>query len=201
MPALPPRFVTTIVAFSVLFRQRTWCAAEALLVGAMLAPGRRTVASVLRVLGLADERHFVNYHRVLSRAVWSPRRGSRVLLGLLVRAFVPAGPVVFGLDDTIERRRGRQIRALGIYRDPVRSSQQQFVRVAGLRWLSAMLLAPVPWARRIWALPVLTLLAPSERYARERGLRYKRLTDWTRQVVAQLHRWLPAARFFVRTPV
>jgi hypothetical protein len=199
MSALPPRFVSTIVAFSVLFRQRTWRAAEALLVGALLAPGRRTVTSVLRVLGLAAERHFVNYHRVLSRAVWSPRRGSRILLGLLVRAFVPTGPVVFGLDDTIERRRGRRICALGIYRDPVRSSQQQFVRVAGLRWLSAMLLAPIPWARRVWALPVLTVLAPSERYARERGRRYKRLTDWTRQVVGQLHRWLPARQLIVVT--
>ena len=112
MPALPPRFVTTIVAFSVLFRQRTWRAAEALLLGAILAPGRRTVTSVLRVLGLAAERHFVNYHRVLSRAVWSPRRGSRILLGLLVRAFVPTGPVVIGLDDTIERRRGHKIDAV-----------------------------------------------------------------------------------------
>ena len=199
MPALPPRFVTTIVAFSVLFRQRTWRAAEALLLGAILAPGRRTVTSVLRVLGLAAERHFVNYHRVLSRAVWSPRRGSRILLGLLVRAFVPTGPVVIGLDDTIERRRGHKIDAVGIYRDPVRASRQQFVKTAGLRWLSAMLLAPIPWARRVWALPVLTVLAPSARYARERGLRYKRLTDWTRQVVGQLHRWLPTRRLIVVT--
>src|SRR3954471_4229925 len=109
MPTLPTRFVATIVAFSAICRQRTWRYAERLLVGAILAPGIRTVTSALRVLGLADERHFVNYHRVLSRAVWSPRAAGRVLLGLLVRTFVPSGPIVVGIDDTIERRRGAKI--------------------------------------------------------------------------------------------
>ena len=60
-----------------------------------------------------------------------------------------------------------------------------------MRWLSVMLLAPIPWARRVWALPVLTALAPSERYARERGVRHKRLTDWAHQLLRQVRRWLP----------
>ncbi len=144
MSTLPTRFASIIIAFSGLFRQRTWRYAERLLVGAMLAPGIRTVASALRVLGLADERHFVNYHRVLSRAPWSPRAASRILLALLVRAFVPTGPIVLGLDDTIERRRGAKIHAKSIYRDPVHSSHSHFVKTSGLRWLSVMLLAPIP---------------------------------------------------------
>ena len=119
MPALPPRFAPVIVPFGVLFRQPTWRHARALLVGAILAPGVRTVASVLRVLELARERRFCRYHRVLSRAVWSPRAASRLLLALLVRAFAPAGPVVLGIDETVERRRGKRIRAKGIYRDAV----------------------------------------------------------------------------------
>ena len=160
--------------------------------GALLAPGRRTVANVLRVLGLSGERHFVNYHRVLSRAVWSPRAAARVLLHLLVSTFVPQGPIVLGIDDT---RRAppwcARIAARGIYRDPVRSSHSPFVKASGLRWLSLMLLAPIPWARRAWALPVLTALAPSERYDSERGRRHKRLTDWARQMPRQVARWLP----------
>lgn len=194
MPALPTRFVTVILAFSGLFHQRTWRHAERLLIGAILAPGIRTVAGVLRVLGLADERHFVNYHRVLSRAVWSPRAASRVLLGLLVHTFVPRGPIVLGLDDTIERRRGGKIHAKGIFRDPVRSSHSHFVKASGLRWLSVMLLTPVPWARRVWALPFLTALSPSECYHQERGLRHKRLTDYARQLLLQARRWLPSHR-------
>jgi hypothetical protein len=158
--------------------------------GAILAPGPRTIASVLRVLGLAQERRFVNFHRVLNRAVWSSRQASRLLLQQLLRRFVPTGPILLGLDDTIERRRGKRIRAKGIYRDPVRSSDSHFVKASGLRWLSVMLLAPIPWAHRVWALPVLTALAPSARYHQERGERHKRLTDWARQLLRQVRRWL-----------
>jgi hypothetical protein len=107
---------------------------------------------------------------------------------------VPQGPVVIGLDDTIERRWGAKIKARGIYRDPVRSSHGHFVKASGLRWLCVMLLAPIPWAGCVWALPFLTVLAPSERYATERGHRHKKLTDWARQVLLQTARWLPGRR-------
>jgi hypothetical protein len=192
MPRLPPRFAALIQAFAPVFPQRrTWCRAELLLGGAILAPGKRTVTSLLRIAGLSRERRFTNYHRVLNRAAWSPRAASRILLGLLIDAFAPTGPVVLGIDDTIERRRGRRIGAKGVYRDPVRSSRGHFVKASGLRWSSLMLLAPIPWAGRVWALPFLTVLAPSERYCRERGRRHKRLTDWARQVALQARRWLP----------
>jgi hypothetical protein len=194
MLRLPSRFAAMILPFALLFSQRSWRQAEVLLVGAIMAPGRRTVSSILRIVGLQQERRFVNYHRVLNRAVWSPHAASHLLLGLLIRAFAPDGPVVLGIDDTIERRRGRRIGAKGIYRDPVRSSHGHFVKASGLRWLSLMLLAPVPWAGRIWALPFLTALAPSERGCRERGKRHKKLTDWARQLVLQARRWLPGRK-------
>lgn len=199
MFTLPTRFAPLIVAFAPLFRQRTWRWAEQLLGGAILAPGIRTVTSVLRVLGLADEHHFVNYHRVLSRAPWSGRHASQILLGLLVRTFVPEGPIVLGLDDTLERRRGKCIAAKGVYRDAVRSSDSHFVKATGLRWLSVMLLAPIPWAQRVWALPFLAALAPSVRYHQTRGQRHKRLTDWARQLLRQIRRWLPARPLIVVT--
>src|SRR3712207_574907 len=156
MLRLPSRFAAVLLCFAPLFRERSWRHAEVLLVGAILAPGRRTVTSILRITGLARERRFVNYHRVLNRTAWSPRAAARVLPGLLLDAFVPRGPVVLGLDDTIERRRGKRIGAKGIYRDPVRSSHGHFVEASGLRWLGLMLLAPVPRAGRVWALPFLT---------------------------------------------
>ena len=98
-----------------------------LLAGAILAPGKRTVASALRALGLDQEKRFHRYHRVLSRASWSSRKASRVMLGLLVEAFVPEGsPLVVGIDETLERRYGRKISARGVYRDPVRSTRETF---------------------------------------------------------------------------
>ena len=191
MPELPARFAELILAFAPLFVHRSWRHAQVLLIGAILTPGRRTVASVLRILGRAQDRRFVNVHRILNRAVWCPRTGSRILVGLLVDAFAPRGPVVLGLDDTIERRRGKHIAAKGIYRDPVRSSDSHFVKASGLRWMSLMLLAPIPWAGRIWALPFLTALVPSERACRERGRRHKPLLDVGRQLALQARRWLP----------
>jgi hypothetical protein len=197
MLRLPPRFAAVILTFSPLFLQRSWRHAVVLLTGAILTPGGRTVTSILRIAGLARERRFVNYHRVLNRAVWCPRAASRLLLGLLVAAFAPSGPVVLGIDDTIERRRGKRIAAKGIYRDPVRSSHGHFVKASGLRWLSLMLLAPIPWAGRVWALPFLTALAPSERFCQARERRHKKLTDWGRQLVLQARRWMPGRELVV----
>jgi hypothetical protein len=188
---VPARFARVILAFAPLFVHRTWRHARVLLIGAILAPGRRTVASVLRMTGRSRERRFVNYHRVLSRAAWNPRAGARILLGLLISAFAPSGPVVMALDDTIERRRGKRIAAKGVYRDPVRSSDAHFVKASGLRWMSLMLLAPVPWAGRVWALPFLTALVPSERSRHEQGRRHRSLLDVGRQLALQVRRWLP----------
>ena len=176
------------------FTAAVWRHALVLVAGAVLAPGRRTVAAALRVMGFAEAAGFAGYHRVLSHGHWCSRALAQRLLLLLVTAFVPHGPVVVGLDDTIERRRGKRINAKGIYRDPVRSSRGHFVKASGLRWLCAMLLAPVPCAGCVWGLPFLTVLAPSERYAAEQGQRHKKLTDWGRQALLQVARWLPGRR-------
>jgi len=180
-----------VAPFAPLFSRRVWGHAQVLLGGAILAPGRRTVAAALRVMGLEQEPRFERYHRVLNRASWSSLTASRVLLGLLVAVLVPRGPLLVGLDETLERRRGAKIAAKGIYRDAVRSSHAHFVKASGLRWVCLMLLVPIAWAERVWALPFLTALAPSERYDRERGRRHKTLTDWARQMLLVVRRWWP----------
>lgn len=191
MPTLPTEYITILGAFARLYSKRIGEHAKILLLGAILSPAERTVTAALRVMGLGWEKHFQNYHRVLNRAVWSSREASRILLGLLINAFARSGPLILGLDDTIERRRGAKIKAKGIYRDPVRSSHSHFVKASGLRWLSLMLLAPIPWAKRVWALPFLTVLAPSERYYKGKSRKHKKLTEWAYQMVLQVRRWLP----------
>src|SRR5262245_22146827 len=183
MRDLPDAIIHVLRHFELVFSERVWEWAKVLLIGAILAPGIRTVTAALRVMGLSQDCQFQNFHRVLNRDRWSSRHLSRILLRLLLRAFVPAdAPVIIGLDDHIERRRGDKIAAKGIYRDGVRSSKSFFVKTSGLRWLSMMLLAPIPWAKRVWALPFLTVLAPSERYHTERGQPHKKLTDWPAQM-------------------
>ena len=198
IPPLPaPVLIPWFAPFASAFTAPTLRGVLVLIAGAILAPGRRTVTSALSIMGLRESATFTTFHRVLNRNRWSPRDLASRLLHQLVGAFVPEGPVVMAIDETIERRWGARIRARGIYRDPVRSSHGHFVKAAGLRWISLMLLAPIPWAGRVWALPFLTVLAPSERYARERGQRHKLLTDWARQMLLQVARWVPERQIII----
>lgn len=191
MQTLPAELLPLIVEFAPFFSKPVWEHAKILLVGAILAVGKRTVTACLRIMGKSDEAHFQNYHRVLNRACWSALRVARVMLRILITTFAPSGELVIGIDDTIERRRGARIKAKGIYRDPVRSSHSHFVKASGLRWLCSMLLVEVPWAGCVWGLPFLTVLCPSERYYAERKRRHQRLTDRVWQVIQLIARWAP----------
>jgi hypothetical protein len=196
----PPAEVNAVfAAFAPLFTEPSWLRAQALLCGALLAPANHTLTAALRALGLAQQPGFQNYHRLLNRARWSARQAAGVLLGLLVEAFVPAGPVVLGLDELLERRRGGKLTARGIYYDAVHSSKTCFQKSSGLRWMTVALLVPVGWAARVWALPFLTALCPSERYGPyvRRGRRHKPLPERARGLLGQVRRWLPERALIV----
>lgn len=188
---MPSELMSFVIAFAPLFSKPVFQRVKVLLVGAILSPASRTVTNALRVMGLSQEKHFQNYHRVLNRAEWSCLNGSRILLNLLIKVFGLGDEIVIGFDDHLERRRGKQIKAKGIYRDAVRSSDSFFVKASGLRWMSFMLLTEVPFARKVWALPFLTVLCPSERYHLERGIRHRKLTDRARQAILRIWRWFP----------
>jgi hypothetical protein len=187
---LPQKFIPTIQAFAAEFSTSVFEHARVLLVGAILTPGKRTVTACLRAVGLESDKHYQNYHRVLNRTRWSGLRLSHILFGLLLRCFHPRGAVVLGVDPTLERRKGRKIAAKGVFYDAVRSTKKHPVKSSGLRWISMMLLVPVCWSYRIWALPFLTVLAPPESYHRKRHKKHKTQTDWARQMVGAVKRWL-----------
>jgi hypothetical protein len=194
MRTLPTTMIRVLAPFAPLFSERVFEHVQVLVAGAILTPGKRTVSSALRAMGLDQHKTFHRYHRVLSRAKWSTMEASRVLLDSLVEAFVPEGPLVVGVDETLERRQGKRIAAKGIYRDPARSSHSHFLKTSALRWVCLTLLAEVPWASRVLALPFVCALAPSERYAEERGKRHKPLTEWAWQLLLVVRRWQPHRR-------
>ena len=192
MLTLPKAILPVLNPFATLFRTPAWRKAQVLLAGAVLAPGRRTVASALRVMGLSGDRNYARYHHVLNRAAWPPLQAAHILLNLLVRYLDQGdGPLVFGIDETVERRGGPKISARGIYRDTVRSSRSYPVKVSGLRRVCLMWLGHIPWPGRYWALPFLTVPAPSQRYFRQSGRTSQKLTGRARQMVLQLRRWPP----------
>jgi hypothetical protein len=188
---VPKEFSALRGTYAPLFTNRVWHHVQVLMLGAILAPGKRTVTAALRVMGLAPAKSFQKYHRVLNRTVWSSLEGARLLRLLLVSILAPTGPLVMGVADTLERRRGPKIQAKGLYRDPVRSSHSHLVNASGLRWVRLMGLVPMAWAKRVWALPFWTRLALPERYHQERGQHHQKLTDWARQMLLVGRRWVP----------
>ena len=191
MFALPFPVESLLAPFAPVFSRPVWAHAQVLLLGAILAPGKRTVTSALRAMGLAEERRFTNYHRVLNRAVWQGWFAAKVLLGLLVALLPPGAPLCLLVDETLERRNGDKIRTKGVYRDAVRSSRKHVVHSCGLRWVTMMLLVPLPWSRRPWALPFFTVQAPSEKACRRAVKRHRTVIEWVCCALRLVQRWVP----------
>ena len=188
-----PASIYPLRAFAGAFTGPTFAHALTLVDGAILAPGRRTVASALRAMGLGDERHVTTYHRVLNRAVWSPLPLSHILLQLIVAAFVPAvAPLQRVIDDTLERRYGRRVPYKARSHDAVRSTSGHTVTTSGIRWLCVCALVHVPWSTRPWALPVLSIPCPTPAASRKRGKRrHRTLPARAEGVVRLIRRWQP----------
>jgi len=190
MLSLPTEIITILAAFSSEFTRPTWKNIQLLLTGAILCRGARRITSILRVIGLQEERNFSKYHRVLSRAQWNGLALSKILLGLLIGILPQSWPILIAIDETLERRKGKKIKAKGVYRDAVRSSQSKVISCFGLKWECMMLIVPLPWCKRPWALPFLTVLSPSKKANEKAGRRHKTSIDWTKQMVILTSRWL-----------
>ena len=158
--------------------------------GAILCKGGRTVCGSLKVMGLRGEKAFTSYHRVLNRAQWDALKGAKILLMQIIST-LGITELVVALDDHVERRSGEKISSKGCYRDAVRSSRGFLVRCFGLKWVAMMVVTKLPWSVRIFALPFLTVLAPSQKANRARNKKHKTSVDWARQMCCQLRRWLP----------
>ena len=183
---------TLLAPFQSLFSAPTWRKAQRLLIGTLLACGRRTVTAALRHTGQGDTASFSLYHQVFNRARWSALKGSRCLLSMLVQTSGAAGgSLTFVIDETLERRWGRRISKRGHYRDPLASSRKRTVSTSGLRWIVLTLVITPPWTTRCWALPVLSVPAPTPQVSERLGLRHKTIAQWARQMIRVVRRWLP----------
>ncbi|MDJ0674061.1 MAG: transposase [Calothrix sp. MO_167.B42] len=170
-------------------QQRTWHKAQVMLVGAILCQGKRTVSRVLQVMGLGQEKNYCKYYRMLSRVGWSGLAAAQILLGMIVGFLLGKDTVIIGIDETLERRWGKRIWGLGIYRDSVKSSQKHTVKSSGVRWQVMQVLVSLPWSSRVWGLPFLSVMVPS--ISTPRGNRiYKSSLDWAITMMRIVNRWL-----------
>jgi len=184
--------IQLLSAFAPLFTRPPFQKVLVLIYGSILTPGKRTITAALRVLGKDAEQNFGKYHRVLNQAVWSPLCLSRTLLSLLVKTFVPAGtPLVFVVDETLERRSGKQIVYKGFFRDAVRSTGNKVAVSLGIRWCVICLLVCVPWATRPWALPFIAVPVLSEKTAQRLRRPHKSGIVWTIWLMHKIRTWYP----------
>ena len=192
MPSFPPAIVALLSVFANALTEPTFNKSVNLLAGVILAPGRRTIASALRALGLADDPHFTNYHRILNRAQWFPLLLSKLLLALIIRVCLPAGaPLLLVVDETIERRWARKIKYVGWVRDPVRSVGRKVAITLGIRWQCLTILVPVPWSQRLWALPFLVIPALPPKVNARLKKRHHSLPEWASLLITRIRRWQP----------
>ena len=194
---MTPEIISIITVFACEFNRPTWKKMQTLFIGAILCRGARRVTSILRVMNLGQERNFSKYHRVLNHASWDGIALSKILLGLLIKLIPESWPILVAVDETLERRKGKMIKAKGVYRDAVRSSQSHLVTSYGLKWECMTLIVPLPWCRRSWALPFLTVLSPSKKSNEAAGRQHKTSIDWTRQMVILISRWLNKAAWIL----
>ena len=164
MPLLPDVILSLLASFAEIFTNPTWSHAQTLLIGGILSTGKRTVTSALRAMGLENEANFSKYHRVLNAARWDTWQMSKILLGLLLLLVPSELPILIAMDETLERRKGKQIKAKGCYRDACRSTTSIVIQCYGLKWQCAALLVKLPWTERYWALPFMTVLCVAKTY-------------------------------------
>lgn len=190
MPSLSPAILPIIDPFATLFSKPVWNNALTLFIGAILCRGKRTICAVLRVMGLSNGGNFSKYHHVLNRVNWSLLSAARILLNLLVNMTGTGKPLVFFIDETLERRKGPEIKAKGYYRDAVRSSKNVTVKSSGLKWLTLAMSWRFPFSERYFALPFMTVLEPSAKSDKLAKKRHKTTLQWTIQMLIQVVRWL-----------
>lgn len=198
MPTPSPEIIHLLSVFAIAFTEPTFENALVLVYGAILSPGRRTVTAALRVMGLGDSPDYGKYHRVLNRARWEPMLLSKLLLGLIINLCVASGaPLLLAVDETLERRWGRKIKYKGFFRDAIRSTKKKVVHSPGLRWLCLSIVVEVPWSRRRWALPFLTVLLLSPKTSQELGKRHRTSVERTGQLISLVRSWYPEREIIV----
>ena len=192
MPTPSAEIISVLSVFAIAFTAPAFAKSLTLLYGTIMAPGRRTVTAALRMVGLADDKHFTNFHRLLNRDRWSPMLLSKLLLGLIILTFLEAGSALHILvDDTLERREGKKIRYKSRFHDAVLSTAAKVVTSMGLRWICMMILVPVPWSKRAWALPFMVILTLAPRTSEKMHKPHRTLVDWAMFMIDRVRRWQP----------
>jgi hypothetical protein len=180
--------------FSPVFSSPCWKKAVSIFVGTVLCKHKHTTTNILRALGLSQSSTFCNFHRFFNRDKWSMTEAAKILAQKIISVFIPEGPILIGIDETLERRWGKKIKMKAPYRDPLRSSKKGNGNVMGIKWISLMFLVKVPWGIRRWALPFFTVLAPHRKHSQNISKKHKTVIMWAIQMMKWIVRFVSKSR-------
>jgi hypothetical protein len=192
---LPTEAADVLLPLAPAFTEPTFRRFSLLLLAAILTPGRRTVANLLRTLGTLADGHRTSYQRVLSDASWSALHLARLLARQLIRLLPPDTPIVLVGDDTVDGHKGKKVHGKARHRDPVRSSHSYTAWRYGHKWVVLAVLVRFPFASRPWALPVLVDLYRSEQDNRNRKRRHRTPAQLMCRLLRLMLLWFPDRRF------
>jgi hypothetical protein len=195
MSSIPTDALPVLAVFASAFTPATFARVQLLAVAALLTTGRRTVTNLLRTVRVLAAGSPSGYHRVLSGAKWSGLALAALLGRFLVRHFWPAGPIRLVGDDTVSEHRGPNVYGKARHRDPIRSSHSYTAYRYGHKWVVLAVLVRLPFATRLWALPVLVALYRSKELNRQRGRPHKTPAELLQLLLRVLLRWVPDRPF------
>ncbi len=194
---IPSVIVQLLAAFSETLTVPTFGNVLVLVCGVILS-NKGTISAALRVMREDQDKGYGKYYRVMNRAVWSCLSLSRILLGLIVvTCLTPSMPLMLVVDDTLERRKGKKIGKKGWHRDPTHSSGSRVTKAQGIRWLSIQILVPVPWSKRRWSLPFMTVPAPSKKTCEKLGVKHQSCVELTCILIGIIRRWNPRQEMYL----
>jgi len=166
-----------------------------LMVGMILSLGRHTVTAALRMVGPLAKGHFSTYHRIFSRASWSPWTLSRALTQMILDLFPADDMIPVAVDETTAQHKGAKVYGKGCHRDAVRSTHVHTAYKWGHKWVVMAVVVKFPWARCPWSLPIMAVLYRPEKLNRAEGRRHKTPSELSRQMLAALVHWFPERNF------
>ena len=151
-------FVMLMASFDPALTARTAASLAVLLRGAVLGPRARTVTACLVAAWPWVKKDWQAYENVLRRAKINMLWLARILFALVLRLVPAQAPIYLAIDESLVRRWGPHVPAVGMHRDPVQSSHGRNAVNPGHKWVTLSVVVRLPYMQRPVALPILSAL-------------------------------------------
>jgi len=195
-------FVMLMASFDSVLSAPTAENLAVLLRGAVLARKARTITGCLMAAWPWVKKDWQAYGNVLRRSQINPLLLARILFHLVLRLVPADAPLCLAIDESLVRRWGPCVPAVGMHRDGVRSSHGRNIVNPGHKWVVLSVLVKFAFMERHMALPILSALYTTPQPAKRNRTqplyrRHRTGSELALLLVRLLVRWAPERHFIV----